>query len=361
MSLTIALDCRPLQDRYPTGIATYTQAMRQAWLGRQDVRCISLTVGRRQQLLAGGEQVHQSLPGKVFNLASALGLSVSKPQAAIDYYLLPHPTPWPKNRKPYIVTIHDVAYLERPYYYSWRQRLWHRAIHTRQLLEQATGLICVSEATKQRLWHLYPQLTAKPLVVIPEGLTVSEAKPVDVTKVKGGKLPARYLLYVGTIEPRKNIASLIKAFDLVRLQQPDLALVLAGKYGWSSRDLRRQIQQHPAVYWLNYVTPEEKSYLLQQSQALVWPSWYEGFGFPPLEAAYWGKLVITSWSTSLPELLGHQAIYCNPYNYSELAAVITQVLRRPAQPETKQINYLEWSVVAERTLAFIQSLHENSH
>ena len=311
--------------------------------------------------LAGGEQVHQSLPGKMFNLLSALGVPVKEPLTVVDYYLLPHPTPWPRNRKPYIVTIHDVAYLERPYYYSWRQRWWHLAIHTRQLLERSAGLICVSEATKQRLLHIYPQLDNKPLMVSGEGISVTELSADNQSALQLRlRLPARYLLFLGTIEPRKNIASIIRALDIIRISNPDIVLVVAGKYGWLAKSVRRTIEQHSHIRWLHYVTPEEKSYLMQQAQALVWPSWYEGFGFPPLEATHWGTPVITSWSTALPELMGKQAIYCNPYNYLELADVIQQVLINNSC-RTTAIDQVSWGTVADRTLAFIQSLHENRH
>src|SRR3989344_2231943 len=235
MSLTIALDCRPLQENQPTGIAVYTAALKQQWLDRQDIILNTFTIGRKVPSgIISSRHKHYQLPGKLFNLLSSANIDYLPKDKEVDFYFLPHPTFWPVRRKPYVLTVHDLAFIERPYYYAARQRLWHWRLNLQRLINSAAGIICVSQATKARLSRLYPATQSKPLAVIPEGLSVTSltAEQEKNLEVKL-KLPSAFLLYTGTLEPRKNIESLLAAFRLLRPQYPELHLLLAGKYGWA--------------------------------------------------------------------------------------------------------------------------------
>jgi glycosyltransferase involved in cell wall biosynthesis len=120
------------------------------------------------------------------------------------------------------------------------------------------------------------------------------------------------------VEPRKNIASVIAAYRLWRQKYPEIKLVIAGKYGWSVDIANLNHQEREGIIWLRYVTVAQKKALYRLARLFVWPSFYEGFGFPPLEALAQGTPVVTSYTTAMPELLHEQAQYVNPYNYAEL-------------------------------------------
>ncbi|MFH0873571.1 MAG: glycosyltransferase family 1 protein [Candidatus Komeilibacteria bacterium] len=360
MSLTIALDCRPLQEAEPTGIATYVSALRRQLLIEPNVQLKTFSIGNQSPTqITSPEHTHYSVPGKLFNFLSALNIDCLPRNPIAEIYLLPHPTFWPIRRKPYILTIHDLAFIERPYYYNLRQRLWHRTINFQRLAENAAALVCVSEATKARLLQLYPQLKAKPLATIHEGLVTTELTDYQERAILSRlQLPDKYLLYLGTIEPRKNLPSLLAAWQLVHRLRPEIHLVIAGKYGWSSQTVIRRLLVDKNIRWLQYISDEEKSILYRRAQAFVWPSWYEGFGFPPLEAAYWGTPVITSWSTALPEMLINRAHYVNPYNYKELADCLLQILDQPREERlSKELAaQFNWGTATKALIKFIESL-----
>jgi glycosyltransferase involved in cell wall biosynthesis len=141
---------------------------------------------------------------------------------------------------------------------------------------------------------------------------------------------------VGTLEPRKNIEACIAAYRSIAPKYPGLELILAGTYGWSVRRMLRSIKDDTSIHWLQYVSDAEKTMLYKHARVLVWPSLYEGFGFPPLESLRQGTPVVTSYRTSLPEVLGINALYVHPYNVGELAAVLDQLLAEGELPSLLQ-------------------------
>jgi alpha-1,3-rhamnosyl/mannosyltransferase len=132
-------------------------------------------------------------------------------------------------------------------------------------------------------------------------------------------LPDQYFLYLGTLEPRKNIRSAVLAHQLldddVRQRFP---LILAGKYGWKSASLLRMIRKDPYVQWIGYVAEAEKAPLLAGATALVFPSLYEGYGYPVAEAAALGTPVITSNRSSLPEVAPPGTYFISPYRIEHI-------------------------------------------
>ncbi len=141
----------------------------------------------------------------------------------------------------------------------------------------------------------------------------------------------RKILYVGTIEPRKGIDKLLDAFEIVMKEIPDAELILCGKIGWKVEKLAERIskmvEQFPNVKYLGYVDDEKLIKLYREVDVCVYPSIYEGFGLPPLEAMACGCPVIVSNSSSLPEVVGDAGILVNPYNVDEIAKAIIRVLR----------------------------------
>ena len=146
-------------------------------------------------------------------------------------------------------------------------------------------------------------------------------------KIVDMALPKKYILYLGTIEPRKNVGTIIKAFE--EINDPYLHLVIAGGNGWLYNKIKRQVKESSKkeqIYLLDYILPDQRWEIYKNAKMLVWPSYYEGFGFPPLEAMCQGCPVIVSSNSSMPEVVGDAALLVNSYNVSEITFAINQLL-----------------------------------
>jgi glycosyltransferase involved in cell wall biosynthesis len=146
------------------------------------------------------------------------------------------------------------------------------------------------------------------------------------------------LFFLGTIEPRKNLVTLIEAFDKIKKlnDYSRLRLVIAGRNGWLFRRSLRKAQKSPFyrdIIFLGAVENWEKAALYQLSRALVYPSYFEGFGIPPLEAMACGCPVITSNTSSLPEVVGESAFLVNPYRPESLVQALRIILEKPKMAE----------------------------
>ena len=161
-------------------------------------------------------------------------------------------------------------------------------------------------------------------------------------------LKKEYFIYIGTLEPRKNIASIIKGFDKYHKEYPYTELLIIGAKGWMYRDIIKKIKQRKYIRNLGYVTGLEKAALYYLSQGLIWPSFYEGFGFPLLEATYYNVPVIASYKTSLPEIIKKQALYIDPFNSAEIYQMLKMLtedkeLRKDLIEDSKDFKIYNWS------------------
>jgi glycosyltransferase involved in cell wall biosynthesis len=145
-------------------------------------------------------------------------------------------------------------------------------------------------------------------------------------------LPYRYILFVGTFEPRKNIKAVIQAYEIYRRslgEKEFVPLVLAGSPGWKSEDIFREIESSPyreSIRLLGFIPDEDKHALYNLATLFVYPSMYEGFGFPPLEAMACGVPTIVSRNSSFPEIVGDGAIMIDPYQPDELYRAMISIL-----------------------------------
>jgi len=174
-------------------------------------------------------------------------------------------------------------------------------------------------------------------------------------------LPDKFILYFGTIEPRKNIIGLIRAFELLRKKQP-IKLVIAGAKGWLYQDIfkaARQSKYRREIIFTGFVEETDKPYLYNLAELFVYPSFFEGFGFPPLEAMACGVPTIVSRTSSLPEAVGQGALMIDPYHTDELAWAMEIVLSnqdlrgRLIQEGIAQAKKFSWPKCARQTLKFL--------
>ena len=235
-----------------------------------------------------------------------------------------------------VVTIHDLGYLHHPeahtrgarYYLEWSTRFNAR---------QASHIIADSESTRRDLLHHYGVPAGRISVVYPGGGTTdpSVVDPGDLSRVKKRYgLPAKYLLYVGTIQPRKNLERLLEAYALLAQSNEgdDLGLVIAGKKGWLFEGIYRRATElglGERVVFPGYVETNDLPALMSAATAFVLPSLYEGFSLPVLEAMSYGTPVICSNVSALPEVVGDAAWLVDPLNVGELA----EAMRRVASDE----------------------------
>lgn len=242
------------------------------------------------------------------------------------------------GRTKLIVTAHDLSFEFFPETFSWKQRLWHFAINFRSLLRRADRVIAVSASTKDDLVTRYRLPEAKIQVIhsgIDERFRVMDRNDLSLLAVKEKyQLPYKFILYLGTIEPRKNLGALLRAFETyhrsaVGDEMQRYELVLAGRPGWKYDDLFAAIGTSPfrdKIHMIGFVDDSDKPALYNLASLFVYPSFYEGFGFPPLEALASGVPVIASHSASLPEVIGTAGILVDPYRPDEIYQAMKNIL-----------------------------------
>lgn len=266
-----------------------------------------------------------------------------------------------------VVTIHGLEYKYLPEYKNWLQR-WYLPLSTFYAARAADRLICVSESTKRDLLS-ETGIDAEKCSVIYEGangkpeIRSKKLERIDVLKKYGIK-DKKYILFVGTVQPRKNVGALIGAFVKVRQAYPDYKLVIAGSVGWEAqRDLglpdRLGIAE--AVIFTGRVSPDVLRVLYQGSSVYVQPSWTEGFGLPVLEAMASGVPVITSNGGALPEVVGQAGVVVplQPNFGRELAAEIVRVIGDPVLQKSlvklgkKRAAQYSWDQTAKETFKLL--------
>lgn len=243
-----------------------------------------------------------------------------------------------------LVTAHDLSFEFFPEHFSWKQRLWHFAINFRGLLRRADRVIAVSESTENDLVTVYG-VPKKKIQVIHSGIDDRFApmnrNDLSLLAVQEKyHLPYKFFLYLGTIEPRKNLESLLKAFEVYRRTAiGDMAkyeLVLAGRPGWKYERLFEAIKHSSAkeaIHLIGFVDDRDKPALYNLASVFVYPSFYEGFGFPPLEALACGTPVIASHSASLPEVIGEAGVLIDPYRPDEILQALREITKDKSFPE----------------------------
>lgn len=221
-------------------------------------------------------------------------------------------------RTKFILTIHDLSFEFFPRLYTRKQRLWHRAVGPRRLVHRADVILTPSENTRRDVVEHYGAPEEKVKVAYP-GITKQEAGSREIVRQKYG-LSENFILFLGTLEPRKNILSIIDAYkQSCSLLPVPHSLVIAGALGWKCDDVFRAINSASGARYIGYVAPEDKTALYQLAQVFVYPSIYEGFGLPVLEAMSAGTPVIISNRSSLPEVVGDAGYLVNPLNIAEIA------------------------------------------
>ena len=265
-----------------------------------------------------------------------------------------------------VVTIHDLGYEFLPDYHQFPHKLYLNK-STEYAVDQATRLIAVSKATKQDLIKKL-NCPEEKIEVIYEGYDKEKFKNQD-SKIKIDKVLNKYnlynpfILFVGTLQPRKNIVRLIEAFSLIAtsIKKP-VDLVIAGNKGWMYEEILAAPKKYKIenqVKFLGYTIEEDLSDLYSSTLCFCLPSLFEGFGLPVLEAMACGSPVLISRTSSLPEVAGDAGIYVDPLNIQEIAqnlkAIISsknlRLLKRKQSLE--QAKKFSWEKCARETISIL--------
>jgi glycosyltransferase involved in cell wall biosynthesis len=340
--LRVGVDIRPFYEPL-TGIGWYLYHLLHEIAKRDDVELFLFGDARVTDL---GPTLHAKMPANAhlcwFDLRGRG--KISRPQRAMTAaayvlwmalldcdvmfganYFLPRLLAAIARRR--VITIHDLTYKRFPDLLQ-KETLHNLEAHMMREIALADAVICVSESTRDDLLHYY-QVDAHRVHAIHSG--------VDVAAEGGGaplNLPKRYILFVSTIEPRKNLGVLLDAFERLKKRGVyDGALVVVGRIGWKAEQFVPRLRERE-VHHLDYLEPRDLASVYRNAQIFVFPSIYEGFGFPLLEAMAYGVPSIAARSSSLPEIGGDAALYFDPRHSQELESAIERLLNDRALRDT---------------------------
>lgn len=356
--MKIGFDIRPLMDENYSGVSIYTFNLLREILKQDSVNTYKLfynSFKNKEKNIPLFEQPNveitaTSYPNKILNYLFFRTLNRPRidRKAKVDLFFMPHLNfiAFSKKTKN-IVVVHDLSFLHYPYFFTRRQNFWHKALKIKKLLQNASVIIAVSENTKNDIINFY-NIPERKIKVIYSGVG-AEFKLIDKQDNKFLKLkqqynlPEKFMLYLGNVEPRKNIESILEAYIFFRNENPEknIGLVIAGSSAWKNKIVKTMAQNchyKKDIYFLGYVKNEDKPYLYNLAEIFLFPSFYEGFGFPPLEAAACGTPVITSNTSSLPEIMRENAILINPHDITELKDAMLQILQDENLAEKMRVN-----------------------
>lgn len=285
--------------------------------------------------------------------------------SAVLFHATEHLLP-PFRRVRTVLTVHDLIFERFPQYHRVKNYLY---LHTAMPLfcRRADALIAISEATKRDLVELY-HIPPERITVIPEAAAphFRPQAPEEVQRVRQRySLPKRYLLTVGTIEPRKNLTRLVQACGPLFEKELVEALVIVGARGWLEGDFFRYLAECPwrdRIILAGHVQDADLPALYAGAVVTVQPSLYEGFGLPILEAMACGSPVCASLTSSLPEVGGEAALYFDPFVVEHITEVVRRALvdntlaERMRRQGLQRAQSYSWEATARRTLALYEQL-----
>lgn len=226
---------------------------------------------------------------------------------------------------PTVMAIHDLAYLHFPQHVP-HSSLGYYQKNVPKFLSNSKIIVTVSDYVKN---DIIKQFNTEPNKIIVAGNAISElpnfASIIIPDIIKNKLFDHPYFIYIGALHPRKNIENLIKAFNHFNLDHPEYKLILAGRLAWKTDQIEALIQTSPNVIYTGMVNDEEKYWLLSHAKALTYISHFEGFGIPLLEAMAVGTPVITSCTTSMPEVAGNAALLVNPIDVSDIEMAMKKI------------------------------------
>lgn len=339
--MTIGIDIRVLAQGAFTGVEEYTEGI---------LRHLPRVSGTNYKLFYNAyraadlksvwterddfEICRRHFPNRLFFLTARMfnWPKIDEALGGVDVLWTPHffPAPAGKHTKK-VITFHDLSFERYPEFFSFKKKRWHNFfIDARRQARAADRLIAVSDSTKNDLVDIYG-IPEEKITVIFSGVDeflgpVSSSQ--ELTRVKARySLPDRFVLFIGTLEPRKNITGVIKSFDVLKRDSrfDNLKLVVAFAPGWNYGSIIQAAYDSPYasdIIFTGRVARSDMAAFYALAEVFLYPSFFEGFGFQALEAMRCGTPVVTSRVSSLPELAGEAALLVDPYNPEAIAEAV---------------------------------------
>lgn len=285
-----------------------------------------------------------------------------------DVYLSPDGLNTLNLNLPNATVIHDIGFARMEHqipflaekYWRWR---------TPQVIRSSSKIITVSEFSKKEIIENYPHAKGK-VEVVYNGFTHNfkpisqEEKQIIKDEYSNGQ---DYLLYVGSIHPRKNVGNLVRAFEKYKANHSSsVKLVLAGRWAWKSEETKKLMENSPVkndIISTGYISEEQLSRLMSAARGFCYISLYEGFGIPILEAMAAGTPVMTSNVSSMPEVAGDAALLVDPKNVDEIALKMEQLIQddvlrsKLIEKGHKRLDHFNWDRSAEKVYQILTALH----
>jgi glycosyltransferase involved in cell wall biosynthesis len=362
-----AIGVDPLWFDVPGGVGTYVRNLVPAMLAREPSLEASLFHARfdrpdpEEPWLRGlpVETLSRSIRSlyPAWNLLARPALPPSLARADVVHATTGVAVPPAARGQRLVVTIHDLAFLHRPEAFPRRWRALHR-LGVRAAARRAHAIVVPSRSTADDLSSA-TGIDVSRVHVVPLAAADPREPPDDADgTLRRLDVPQPYLLFVGTLEPRKNLVTLLRAYRRAAAAGIPHALVLAGPPGWGMDALGRELAVGGPgrVEHTGALTPEDLEVVYRRAWAFVYPSLYEGFGLPVLEAMARGIPVVASNSSSIPEVAGDAAVLVDPRSVDELAGAITRVATdaelaaRLSIEGRRRAAGFSWEETARRTL-----------
>lgn len=355
-----------------TGVGRYVAGLTEALLSLNSDHQFVLFAGALRQYGTWRRLRHQSpydradwkiypIPPRLAHLLfNVAGVPLDPLVGQLDVF---HTSDWtePALRIPKVTTVHDLAFRKYPETVD-PMILQVQTARLKRIVSQATHIVADSLSTKQDLLDLYSIAKSRVTVIYP-GINPS-FRPAAAQAIKQVKakysLPDRFFLTLGTREPRKNLDRAIEAFKLFRMTPAgqNYSLVIAGRQGWGSPIHA----DSPHVQVTGYIAETDLPALYSAAKLLVYPSIYEGFGFPVVEAMACGTPAVSSNISSLPEIVGPAGVLADPLDPKSIAEGMAQALSQHAafsRLTLKQAAKFTWEMCASQTLQLYESLAKN--
>lgn len=392
--MRIAIDVRSLMNKNYSGVSNYAFNLLKALFELDHVNQYVLFYNSSKSVsLPDFDYPNVSYfgfhcPNKIFNLTLNLfgWPKLDKLVGGCDIFFAPnlHFVSWSDNCRK-VIAVHDLSFLAYPQFFTLKQRLWHKLILNKKILEQADMIIADSMSTKRDLVdlldieeekikvvylgdaHVIPTEAEKSILLNTRDPSITAGLPAfsrDDREVRDKcKISDPYFLFVGTIEPRKNLSGIIQAMDNL---PSDVKLAVAGDWGWKCGEINKlinlKINKFKNIIFLGYVSEEEKANLYRNAIALVYPSYYEGFGLPIVEAMSLGCPVIAGNNASQGEVLGDAGLLVDPFNMTEISQAMELMLSDYALRQDFinrgkiQAEKFTWNKTAQETLKVFNTL-----
>jgi len=335
-SYSLAVDVSPLMELQWTGIPVFTRRIVQSLLRRPEIDvlfCCDLLPVETQAVLSAIEINSGAMLREDFERANSNGGQLIDLNRPIFY---PSVKKFHRASAREAVTVHDISTLVMPEYHQAENVDFHLD-HLGKSLESSEAVFCVSSATRRALETTFPSAKNKTRLLF----QYADWPPSFDEMERNFDPPAigPYVVVIGTLEPRKNLELIFRALAEPSIRDSDIKFVIIGRKGWLVDDF---LQTVPAVtrervIFTGFVSEFTKFRLLRHCEYLVFPSLYEGFGIPALEAMSLGKPVLASMTTSFPEVIGDAGLYFDPFSPSDFASKFDEMKSFTQLHGTRQV------------------------